>query len=86
MSVLVDKDGLPARPPGERTDTDAPSGVDPVQLHGPSVAPSDRVQESEPDTTSFGPQFNEALQDFMKTWRAPEPRELRFRYRQFRLS
>jgi hypothetical protein len=76
MSVLVDKDGLPARPPGERTDTDAPSSVDPVHLHGPPVTPGDRVQESEPDTTSFGPQFNEALQDFMKTWRAPEPREL----------
>jgi hypothetical protein len=76
MSVLVDKDGLPARPPGERTDTDAPSGVDPVHLHGPPVALGDRVQESKPDTTSFGPQFKEALHDFMKTWRAPEPREL----------
>ena len=76
MSVLVDKDGLPARSPGERTDTDAPSGVDPVHLHGPPVAPGDRVQESERDTTSFGPQFKEALHDFMKTWRAPEPREL----------
>jgi hypothetical protein len=73
MSVLADKDGLPARPPGERTDTDTPSGVDPVHLHGPL---GDRVQESEPDTTSFGPQFKEALHDFMKTWRAPEPREL----------
>ena len=76
MSVLVDKDGLPARSPGERTDTDAPSGVDPVHLHGLPVAPGDRVQESEPDTISLGPQFKEALQDFMKTWRAPEPREL----------
>jgi hypothetical protein len=76
MSVLVDKDGLPARPPGERTDIDAPSGGDPMHLHGPPIAPDDRVQESEPDTTSFGPQFNEALQDFIKTWRAPEPREL----------
>ena len=61
LSVLVDQAGLPARPPGERADTDAPSGVDPVHLHGPPVAPGDRVQESEPDTTSFGPQLNEAL-------------------------
>ena len=76
MSVLVDKDGLPARPPGERTDTDAPSGVDPVQPHGPPIARGDRVHESEPGTTSLGPQFKEALHDFMKTWRAPEPREL----------
>ena len=47
-----------------------------MHLHGPPVAPGDRVQESERDTTSFGPQFKEALHDFMKTWRAPEPREL----------
>jgi hypothetical protein len=76
MSVLVDKDGLPARPPGERTDTEAPSRVDPVQLHGPSVESGDRVQKREPGSASLGPRYTEALQDFMKTWRAPEPREL----------
>jgi hypothetical protein len=76
MSVLVDKDGLPARPPGERTDTDALSGVDPVQRHGPPVESGDRVQERELGSASLGPRYAEALQDFIKTWRAAEPPEL----------
>jgi hypothetical protein len=76
MFVLADKDGLPARPPGERTDTDALSGVDPVQLHGPPVESGDRAQEREPGSASLGPRYTEALQDFIKTWRAAQPPEL----------
>ena len=53
-----------------------PDPEQPAHVRVVLVDADDRVRESEPDTASLGPQFNEALQDFIKTWRAPEPREL----------
>ena len=62
MLTLFDQSRLSAQPPDERTDTDAPSGVDPAQRHSPLVERGDGVQESEPDTTALARKLLAAIE------------------------
>ena len=72
MFTLFDNSRLCGHPPDERTDAEAPSGVDPAQVHGPLVARGEGVQESEPDANALGRQLLAAIEQVKATLAAPK--------------